>query len=97
MYTFMFDALQYAAKKSGYMLFHCDDGRIAVADLVNERLVGIEPDLDKVADLLGGIAVYTAEQRKARKKNRMATVIVDKNVKDLCLRLEKAKEDNEPF
>ena len=71
MYGFMFHALQAQAKKSGYMLLHIDDSmNIAVVDLVNERLVSVEEDLEEAADLLGGICIQSAEER-AKKLHRV--------------------------
>lgn len=70
----MFQALQYAAKKSGYLLLHTDDGKYAVVDTVNEEIISFEDNLDEVADLLGGLAVYTAEQRRHHDCKEMVDV-----------------------
>lgn len=59
----MFEALQEQARKSGYMIFNGKNDDYVVADLLYERVVSIEPDIAEVADLLGGICVFTAEQR----------------------------------
>lgn len=69
----MFQALQYAAKKSGYLLLHYD-GKYAVADTVNEEIICFEDDLYEVADLLGGLAVYTAEQRRHHDYSKMVNI-----------------------
>lgn len=66
-YGFMFHALQEQAKYHGYLILRIDDGTFAIADIIEERLVSIEPNLDEVADLLGGICIQTAEERKAGK------------------------------
>ena len=70
-YGFMFYALQEQAIKHGYLIvtvdadqFGTDADQFAVVNLVDERLVSIEPDIDEVADLLGGICTPDA-QRKA--------------------------------
>ena len=74
-FGFMFYALQEQAKKHGYMIvtvdaeqFGTDADQFAVVNLVDERLVSIEPDIDEVADLLGGICTTDA-QRKAENAN----------------------------
>lgn len=59
----MFEALQEQARKSGYMIFNGKNDDYVVADLLYERVVSIEPDIAEVADLLGCICVFTAEQR----------------------------------
>ena len=78
-YGFMFYALQEQAKKHGYMIlrvdadtFGTDADQFAVVNLVDERLVSIEPDIDEVADLLGGICTPDA-QRKAENANSAPT------------------------
>lgn len=70
MISMMFEALQAQAKKYGYMIFNDEGGNYLVVDLVKERIVSREPDIEEVADLLGGLINEPREKLIQQKKQK---------------------------